>query len=114
MRPSALMEARVARRLDSTGWPPAVSVRESAFNRRHRLYRSGEFFDLDKDPQEEQPLVVASLDGDAAVAPTLLQGVLDRFADARPHKLDLVPEQLREGEGKDRAATDTGDRSRLK
>ena len=63
------------------------SVREFAFNHRFKLYRSGKFFDLTKDPDEISPLPVASLAGDAAKAAAALQGALDHFKDARPSHL---------------------------
>ncbi len=61
-----------------------LSVREFAFTARYKLYRSGQFFDLEKDRGETQPLEVASLSGDAAAVAKLLQGALERFARARP------------------------------
>lgn len=65
-----------------------LTVREFAFNSRFKLYRSGNFFDLDQDISEKQPLKVESLTGDAAGAAKLLQRALDQFADARPENLD--------------------------
>ena len=70
-----------------------MTVREFAFNHRFKLYRSGEFFDLSKDPEEKQPLDVASLDGEAAAAAKLLQGALDQFKGVRPAELDRAFEQ---------------------
>jgi len=65
-----------------------MTVREFAFNDRFKLYRSGKFFDLTKDTAEQNPLAVASLDGDAAAAAKLLQGALNQFKGARPPALD--------------------------
>jgi arylsulfatase A len=64
------------------------TVREFAFNHRFKLYRSGEFFDLEKDSGEKQPLAIASLKGSAADAATRLQRALDQFRNARPTKLE--------------------------
>jgi len=89
-----------------------TSQTSSSFWPSYELYRSGEFFTLDTDNPEMQPLVVASLEGEAAVAATLLRGVLDRFVDARPRELDPVLEQSREGDGRDRMASEEGERAR--
>lgn len=69
-----------------------LTVREFAFNRDYKLYRSGRFFNLAADPWEESPLRVASLEGEAAAAAKLLQGALDQFNDARPADLDRALE----------------------
>jgi arylsulfatase A len=61
-----------------------LTVREFAFNHRHKLYRSGEFFDLSKDVQEKNPLKVDATEGEAAAAAKLLQSALNRFKGARP------------------------------
>jgi hypothetical protein len=53
-------------------------------NRRFKLYRDGQFFDLAQDLDEERPLDPGTLDGEARAAHKQLQGVLDRFRDARP------------------------------
>jgi len=70
-----------------------MTVRESAFNQRFKLYRTGEFFDLSRDLAEKQPLNAASLAGEAAAAAKSLQGALDRYARARPAELDRALEQ---------------------
>lgn len=67
---------------------PDLTVREFAFDHGHKLYRSGQFFDLAADPFEKNPLQVAALTGPGADAAKKLQGVLDRFKDARPDALD--------------------------
>lgn len=59
-------------------------VGEFAANQHYKLYRSGEFYDLRKDIDEEHPLSVDALQGDAAAAATLLCRALDRYKDARP------------------------------
>ena len=63
------------------------TVSEFAFNHRFKLYRTGQFFDFAKDPDEKTPLQITTLDGDAAKAAQLLQTVLDSFKDARPANL---------------------------
>jgi arylsulfatase A len=65
-----------------------LTVKECAFDHNYKLYRSGKFFDLNADPDEQNPLSVAELSGDAATAAKQLQSALDRFADARPAELD--------------------------
>lgn len=65
-----------------------MSVRECAFNRQFKLYRSGEFFDLIKDPDEKNPLQTTALEVTAATAFSNLQAVLHDFRDARPPELD--------------------------
>lgn len=67
-----------------------LSVREFAFTARHKLYRSGEFFDVERDPGETKPLVVASLTGEASAAAQKLRAALERFTDARPARLDAL------------------------
>jgi arylsulfatase A len=65
-----------------------LTVREFAFDQRFKLYRSGKFFDLEKDPEEKSPIEVATLTGEAVVAAKRLQGALNQFTDARPPGLD--------------------------
>jgi arylsulfatase A len=60
---------------------------EQAFDHRFKLYSTGEFFDLDRDPEEKSPRRVAGLSGDAATAARKLQAALDQFKDARPAHL---------------------------
>jgi arylsulfatase A len=57
---------------------------EFAANHRYKLYRTGEFYDLNKDPDEKHPLKVAELDGEAAAAAKTLRAALDKYKDARP------------------------------
>ncbi|MEW6158333.1 MAG: sulfatase-like hydrolase/transferase [Verrucomicrobiota bacterium] len=63
-------------------------VREFAFDHHHKLYRSGEFFDLAKDPFEEKALDLSSLAAEQSAAKAKLQQALDRFQNARPKELD--------------------------
>ncbi|MBI2948823.1 MAG: sulfatase-like hydrolase/transferase [Verrucomicrobia bacterium] len=65
-----------------------LTVREFAFNQRFKLYRSGDFFDLNKDAGEKNPLKVSLLEGEEAAAAKLLQGALDQFKNARPAELN--------------------------
>jgi arylsulfatase A len=68
--------------------PHAVLVGEFAADHRYKLYRSGEFYDLQDDLDEQRPLSLDGLSGDAASAAKKLQGVLDDFKDARPAGLE--------------------------
>ncbi len=53
-------------------------------DQRYKLYRSGEFFDIENDVLEKQPLDVASLSDDARAVRSRLQTALDQYANARP------------------------------
>jgi arylsulfatase A len=72
-----------------------MTVREFAFTRDAKLYRTGEYFDLTTDPFEKKPLTVASLTGNTADAAKKLQAALDQFKDARPAELDAQFQQAR-------------------
>jgi arylsulfatase A len=65
-----------------------LKVREFAFDHGHKLYRTGEFFDIANDPREERPLNVAALTGPQDAARAKLQRALDQFGEARPAELD--------------------------
>jgi arylsulfatase A len=67
--------------------PRGAPLRDFAFDRRFKLYRSGEFFDLAADRDEKRPLAVAALTGDSAAAAKRLQAALQGFTNARPDKL---------------------------
>lgn len=74
----------------------SFDIRECAFDHRYKLYRTGEFFDLQADVNEERPLAVKTLTGAAATAAKSLQGALDRYANARPAEYDrMLEEHLR-------------------
>jgi arylsulfatase A len=60
---------------------------EQAFDLRYKLYSTGEFFDVEKDPEEKRAEKVADLKGEAATAAARLQKALDQFQDARPAEL---------------------------
>jgi arylsulfatase A len=65
-----------------------LTVREFAFNQKYKLYRSGAFFDLVKNPEENEPLRIENLDDETAATAKMLQRALDRFKDARPAHLE--------------------------
>jgi len=76
---------------------PNKAVREFAYDQHFKLYRSGEFFNLDQDPAEKRPLDVASLNGAAAAAAKRLQGALDQFKNARPARIEQLSEKAMNG-----------------
>ncbi len=65
-----------------------LTVREFAFDQKHKLYRTGEFYDLTKDPQEQTPIGAANRSSQQQTAAKELQAALDQFANARPAGLD--------------------------
>ena len=65
-----------------------LTVRECAFDHQFKLYRTGELFDLTKDPDEKTALPETRQKDAAAAAAVKLQSVLDQFKDARPAELD--------------------------
>ena len=67
-----------------------LSAREFAFTARHKLYRSGEFYDLRSDPAETRPRPVAGLTGPDAAAAEMLRTALHRFSTVRPPHLDAL------------------------
>jgi arylsulfatase A len=71
--------------------PRGEPLREFAFDQRYKLYRGGRFFDWSADPEEQHPLEVARLTGEAAQAARKLQAVLDQYRDARPAHLPQPP-----------------------
>lgn len=79
---------------------PDLTVRDFAFDRRFKLYRSGEFFDRRKDPEEQRPLDVGSLSGEAAAAARKLQGALDEFRGVRSADLDRPRVRAHKGKRK--------------
>jgi arylsulfatase A len=60
---------------------------EFAATAKHKLYRDGRFFEVDKDLHESHALKVADLTGEAAAAAKTLQVALDKYKDARPKVL---------------------------
>ncbi len=87
-----------------------MTVREFAFNQRYKLYRTGEFFDLSKDPEEKQSLTTASLDSEAAKSAKTLQAALDQFKDVRPSELDRLFEQANKDKPKGQKAVEKAKR----
>jgi arylsulfatase A len=65
-----------------------LSVKEYAFNRNFKLYRTGELYRIDKDTLEATPLETSNLDHDALAAKKMLQRTLDQYTNARPLELD--------------------------
>ncbi|MGD9745594.1 MAG: sulfatase-like hydrolase/transferase [Verrucomicrobiales bacterium] len=74
-----------------------LTVKECAFDLHHKLYRTGQFFDLEVDTDEQSPISVAQLEGATALAASKLQAALDRFSDARPAQLDQQFQEDRPG-----------------
>ncbi|MDH4203443.1 MAG: sulfatase-like hydrolase/transferase [Phycisphaerae bacterium] len=58
------------------------AVEEWARNRRYKLYRTGEFYDISKDELEKSPL--KDLSPEAQQVRVMLQKALDQYKDARP------------------------------
>ena len=65
-----------------------LSVKEYAFNREFKLYRTGELYRIDRDPLEVMPLEANNLDRETLAAKQSLQRTLDQFTNARPEQLD--------------------------
>lgn len=61
---------------------------EQAFDQRFKLYSTGDFFDLETDPDEQSPLRVRDLTGAALEAADKLQRALDQFKKVHPFQLD--------------------------
>ncbi|MEJ7591722.1 MAG: hypothetical protein WKF77_09250 [Planctomycetaceae bacterium] len=75
---------------DDLRTPTRVQLMTGRCNIRNR---TGEFFDLTKDPNEKNPLQISSLEDTPAAAARKLQSALDQFADARPVESDQQVEQ---------------------
>jgi len=58
-------------------------LREYARNHRYKLYRDSRFFDISADPLEQSPLAESALTEEALAACTMLQDVLDKYAQVR-------------------------------
>jgi arylsulfatase A len=77
------------------GVPP---VREFVTTKEFKLYRSGRFYDLKKDPFEDKsPMRVAELTGDAARAAAKLNSVLAQYANARPPEFTAKSKEAKQG-----------------
>ena len=64
--------------------------KEFAATAKYKLYRTGEFFHCEREPDETKPLDVKALDSDASAALKKLQAALDQFKDARPAKFETA------------------------
>jgi arylsulfatase A len=62
------------------------SGKEFTRNQRYKLYRSGEFFDIENDVLEKHPLKHGTLTNETRMIRSKLQGALDQYTDARPQK----------------------------
>ena len=60
--------------------------REFARNQRYKLYRTGEFYDIDNDVLENNALKQDELDIEATKARKILQSALEQYKNARPEK----------------------------
>ncbi|MEZ0268378.1 MAG: sulfatase-like hydrolase/transferase, partial [Phycisphaerae bacterium] len=65
----------------------SADARECAFDRRFKLYSTGEFFDRTADPDEQRPLKAEGLDPQATAAHKAMQGALEQYRGARPAHL---------------------------
>lgn len=65
-----------------------LTVKEYAFDERFKLYRTGQFYDLQTDSAEEHDLASTALAGPALAAQVKLREVLQQFENARPAELD--------------------------
>lgn len=74
---------------------------EQVFDREFKLYSTGEFFDLARDPEERAAIPIANLTGGAAAAASSFEKVLRQFEDARPPHLN-APRDPRDKKGKKR------------
>jgi arylsulfatase A len=70
-----------------------LTVKEYAFDKHFKLYRTGNFYDLSVDALEKNDLSAKPLDSRAVNAKTKLQSVLEQFQDVRPVTLDRQFEQ---------------------
>jgi arylsulfatase A len=69
-------------------------VKEFAFDREYKLYRTGEFYRLNEDLNEQRPLATTSLSPEETQALAKLQAALEQFTDARPQELDRAFEEI--------------------
>lgn len=68
---------------------------EMAFTKDFKLYRTGEFFDWQKDPNEEHPLDVSNLQPDAAATLAMLRAAIEEFGDVRPAEIEKIADMHR-------------------
>ena len=65
----------------------AAQAKEFARTPRYKLYRTGKFHDISKDPLERKPLAAEGLGKEAAKARAMLEEALAHYKDARPASL---------------------------
>jgi hypothetical protein len=65
------------------------TVQEWVRTQRYKLYRSGQRYDITRDPMEQQPLT--AMTPEVTVVHTLLQQALDQYSEARPAELLDLP-----------------------
>lgn len=61
--------------------------KEFTRNQRYKLYRTGEFYDIENDVLEKNALAESDLDSKTMKARKMLQRALDQYSNARPKKL---------------------------
>ncbi len=77
------------------GVPP---IREFVTTKEYKLYRSGRFYDLKKDPFEDNdPKNAADLTGDEAKTAARLKAVLAQYANARPAEIAARSQAAKKG-----------------
>jgi arylsulfatase A len=69
-----------------------LAVKEFAFDSNYKLYRTGEFYRLSDDLNEQRPLPTTSLTPEESQARMKLQAALEQFTTARPQELDRAIE----------------------
>jgi arylsulfatase A len=74
---------------------------EFALDKRFKLYRDGALFDVTSDPEEQQPLDVSSLRGEAAASHAKLTAALAKYAGARPAAIAAQGEPKRNRNAED-------------
>jgi arylsulfatase A len=67
-----------------------LTVKEFVFDREYKLYRTGEFYRLNEDLNEQRPVAATSLTPEEKEARATLEAALEQFTDARPLELDRV------------------------
>lgn len=67
-----------------------LTVREFAFDSQYKLYRTGEFYRITDDLNEQRPLAASALTPEETEARLKLQAALHQFEAARPAELDRI------------------------
>jgi arylsulfatase A len=73
--------------------PRGEALREFAFDQRYKLYRNGDFFDLQSDRAEQKPVKASSLSGEPLAAAKKFEQALAQYRDARPAHLPKPAEE---------------------